>query len=482
MALPFTLCLLLPLAAGSQATPNQATRTQATPTQTQDDAPRAGGLEQRRADVAAEAARARAAAAERIATLLSEITTSRIDPRSPEFERLWSPLTEPGHAGVPALLAALAIEPDGREDASEEARTRAAVLRVRSRAAAHALRALSSPLATERLLALATERSGTVRTLALLGLERTSEASRVVPVLTKLLSQPLESDDQAAVLGTLAVLPGEAAVAALRTALTRSEGTVCGSVLLALAQAAGRPEAEGQAGLARIKDLLEPISSFAASDRGRDGVAGLLAVLEALGDDRRREDLVESLVELCGQSRTGRLEVEAILEALTRLEIKPPRRSRGILKDLEESNDRAVREATLVWSASQKVGNARKELLRPLDDAVDENPGNSALILRRADMLYRIRDWSDALDDYQLALETSSRSSSRFLRSNSGTEPYIGIARCQARLGKDKDAARTIQDSPLTTVARRALAEDEAFAEMVNDPAYRIPVFQLRDS
>ena len=118
------------------------------------------------------------------------------------------------------------------------------------------------------------------------------------------------------------------------------------------------------------------------------------------------------------------------------------------------------------------------KLLEPFDAAVERRPSSDSVWMERAEILYKIRDWGDAQKDYQAALDRSGRLSIALRRA---TDAWVGVARCQARQGRFRDAAKTLEESPLTTTMRRGLASDPAFAEMLEESDYRRSVFLLRD-
>jgi tetratricopeptide (TPR) repeat protein len=441
------------------------------------------GLGARYHAVSAEAEAAIAAATAAVEGHLARVEPLEASETSRAYRAQVEPLVELGPAAVPALLTAMAaplptrersrgeVDDSARSLMDDSGRKRAAW---RSRVCAHALRGIASPLGTEPLLELVrTNRSG-ARVHALLALEATQEDARVTAALAPLLASFDNPPDRAALLATLAHLDGDGAREALRSALLTEDAAVAAATLDALAAVASASD-EGRQ---RVLSLEEELQALMASPRGAGAARGLLALFRTVPEALDEDDTLEALVVMAHAPAARRVVAAEVLDTLRELGIKPPRRARSELKELQESRVDEVRIAALAWAASQKDGSARRKLLEPYDAAIERRPDSETAWMDRAEILYRIQDWGDALKDYEKALEESGRLSLVLRRA---TEAWVGVARCQARMGRFRDAARTLEDSPLTTTLRRGLANDPAFAEMLEEGDYRRTVFLLRD-
>lgn len=446
-------------------------------------APRASqeGLGQRLETVRAEAEAAVAAATQAVEGHIARLEPLEAAESSPEYLAQVQPLVALGSAAVPALVAAVAApapQPErsarepGERDLTKDSGRRTAAWR--ARVAAFALRGIASPTATVPLLELVrTNRSGS-RVNALLALQTTPEDLRVTRALAPLLESFDNPPDRASLLGTLAHLDGPEAREALRAALMTEDARVAEATLDALADVAS----SSASGKQRVLGLEEELQALMASERGASAARGLLRLFRAVPEALEEDDTLEALVVLAHEPTSRRTISEDVLDTLRELDIKPPRRVRSELKDLQESRLDDVRVAALAWAASQKDGSARRKLLEPFDAAVERRPSSDSVWMERAEILYKIRDWGDAQKDYQAALDRSGRLSIALRRA---TDAWVGVARCQARQGRFRDAAKTLEESPLTTTMRRGLASDPAFAEMLEESDYRRSVFLLRD-
>jgi tetratricopeptide (TPR) repeat protein len=144
------------------------------------------------------------------------------------------------------------------------------------------------------------------------------------------------------------------------------------------------------------------------------------------------------------------------------------------LKDLSEATTPRIEEAALVALARDGDRGARKQLLEPLDDRVDENESLPSAWEARGSMRYKIGDYKNAIKDYTEALKLS--------ESYGRPQPdlYVGLARAHAQLGKEKDAAEWLDKAPISISELRQLAKDPVFASLVENDKYR-EVFHLKE-
>lgn len=106
---------------------------------------------------------------------------------------------------------------------------------------------------------------------------------------------------------------------------------------------------------------------------------------------------------------------------------------------------------------------SRRDLLRPFDERLRDGNNLATIYQERARLNYDIGQWSDAVKDWREVLRRSQARRGRAV----GNAPYVGLARALARLRKFRDAAETLDSSPLSLDQLRRLAEERDFREMV---------------
>jgi tetratricopeptide (TPR) repeat protein len=112
--------------------------------------------------------------------------------------------------------------------------------------------------------------------------------------------------------------------------------------------------------------------------------------------------------------------------------------------------------------------NARRELLQEYDTAIERNKTWPSSYEARANVLYKLHDWREAMKDYQKALQLSVGDIHAHTE-----ESYIGLARCYAQTGKLKEAAQNIEKAPVSMKRLAELAKEPAFAKLAENPKYR---------
>ena len=183
---------------------------------------------------------------------------------------------------------------------------------------------------------------------------------------------------------------------------------------------------------------------------------------------------VAALVKLAGDPSAPAKERARVLEVLPRFAKKFDADVKKSLRAIAESPAREMREGALVVLVLAGDKNARRELLQEFDDRIVRNDGYAPAYEERWNIYYKIGDYKEAISDYLLAV----RYSAEDLRMRRDTA-YVGLARCYARMGKLKDAAKTIESAPLTAEQLAGLKDDPAFAKLVEDPKYR-EIFVIR--
>ncbi len=141
---------------------------------------------------------------------------------------------------------------------------------------------------------------------------------------------------------------------------------------------------------------------------------------------------------------------------------------RKTLRAIAESPSREIHEGALVALVLVGDKNARKDLVSDYDAQIERNKGWANSYEARANVLYRIGEYKDAIRDYTKSLQLSADD----VRARQDTA-YIGLARCYMQLGKLKDAAASLEKATISMKELAALAHDPLFERLAKDPKYR---------
>lgn len=325
---------------------------------------------------------------------------------------------------------------------------------LRARVVAEALRALESRAVTDALLAIARDGSPAGRVHAIEALATSPDPARVAPVLASIFRGGEGAVRRSALL-SLAELGGEHASAALGEALADPDPQLVAAVLASLAEARN-------AGVA--PRVLELARAGSPASRHAHGIARYYeAVPAAVGPDE-----LEALVRLAqdvSSSVEGRV---AILDLLAQHGSTITSDLKKDVRGIAGSPVREVREAALASLARMGDRGARRDLLAEYDQGVQKNAKWAQSWEARAQMLYRIGEHREALKDYQQALKCAAEDPRARTE-----EIWIGVARCQARLGKLKEAKEALDKAPISIRRLAELSRDPAFAELAKHPKYR---------
>jgi len=355
--------------------------------------------------------------------------------REREAERRRKALIALGSEAAPLLLGALDPGPKGNSAAA-----------FRARQVVEVLRALPTPAVTDRLIELTGEGSIEGRMNALKVLETCAEPERAEPAICDL--YPLTTGRlRRGVLSTGARLGGPRSRQIRAQALQDPDDDLVQMAIRAL----GEVHTEGVAG-----EVLELVRSL----RAQKYIAALIGFY---GDQRELleyQEHLQALVELAGRSRTPRADGVALIEALTELEVEPRSATRKAMKVLVEHPNLSLREAALVLLARAGDKGARRDLMRRYNDTVAAQRAYHQAYSERGDVYYRIGEYTNAIRDFKDAIELQRTRTKE-------AEPYVGLARCYARTGKFKEAKKYIDSAPLSVTSIQKLAEDPAFAEML---------------
>tara|TARA_R110002072_G_scaffold109564_2_gene236976 strand:+ start:823 stop:2211 length:1389 start_codon:yes stop_codon:yes gene_type:complete len=318
---------------------------------------------------------------------------------------------------------------------------------------------IQSAAITDDLLAMVRASNPRAAANALRVLARSPEAERVVPQLELILGSARGQNAtlRGQALMTLSKLGGPEATAYLTAALKEDNTDLVTAAMQALAQTANR-------------DAAPAVLTLLNSQGSQIYLRELLAYYIAVPDLCVREHQ-EGLVGLVTRRTLPRESGALVLDTLRELDLAPDRSVKKQIEDLQDTPNRDLSEAAMAWLASRGDRSSRRRLLAGYDQFIDDNEDNPQGYLARGQVLYRIRDYNDALRDYRkVILDPRDAGRNRIA--------YTGAAKCSARMGKFKDAQELLQRSPLTADELNRLAGDRAFAEMIQKDKYRA-IFQL---
>lgn len=382
-----------------------------------------------------------------VQAILAELETLPPGRRERDAARRRARLRDLGPEAAPLLVPHLDPGPDPGEGEIFRARQ---VTRV--------LRELASPAVTDELLRATGTGSIEGRVNALRVLERCPEPERAVPVVRDLF-RVATGRLRTAALVALARLGGPGAEAVLTKALQDPEPEVVDLALRSLA------EVDSPAVTAEVVEMCR-------SDAGAEHVLAIGDYFTARPERLEEEEHLVALVELLERPTSPRDDVVAVLGELTDLDLDLHSRERKALEPLAEHPQGKVRRAALVLLARAGDRGALRNLMHPLNDAIRRDGDDPRHYVERGDVWYRVGEHSNAIRDYKAAIDLMRRP----LRDDS---PFIGLARCYARMGKFKDAKEYLSVGPLSISRLQELAEDPAFAEML-ETRYRT-AFYLPD-
>jgi tetratricopeptide (TPR) repeat protein len=333
--------------------------------------------------------------------------------------------------------------------------------RWRATQVATALSRMDTTPVTARLLALLRDGSLEGRRNSVRGLAGSLADSRVRPALTAAFHASQGSLRQT-ILRALIAAGGPETDALLGEVLASGDGALVSLALTGLAETGAAGSAD------RVRKILFDASLSKA--HARELLQYLRACPQVVGE--------AEIAALCRIARDGPpLDVRIqVLDALP--EFKPPLNAelkRALEPLTVPTNDRALREAALIALTTLGDKGARKDLLRPYDDAVDQNEGRFAEpYSRRAQIHFRIGDYDAAIKDNIAAIKAGVDDPTL------KPDTYVALARCYARKGKVKEAAEWVRKAPISISQLRALADDPDFREL-RDSKYGRDAFGLEE-
>ena len=349
--------------------------------------------------------------------------------------------------GLGPEVAPLLVEAiDPGEGADDTAILRAATV-------ASALVEQPSPAITARLVEIARNGTPQGRLNAAKALAASPDVARAGEVLGEL-SRTAQGELRRAALVGLARLGGSESAKAIETSLRSPDPAAVLSTIEALA------EARAAAFAPRILELAS------VTHQATPYVPALLAYYRAVPEVVDKAHL-QALVRLAGEVAVGNELRARVLEILPRFEGAFDGEVKKELKQLASSPTREIREGALVALVLAGDKGARKDLLADYDDQIDRNKTWPASFEARANVLYRIGEYRDAIRDYQKSLELSAKD----FRART-EDAYIGLAKCYAQQGKLKDAAQTLEKAPISRKQLAELASDPVFAKVAEHKTF----------
>lgn len=382
-----------------------------------------------------------------VSVALTDFETLSTRDRERKAGLLRSKLLKLGSEAAPLLVASLepGIDPtEGQE--------------YRARQITQVLREMATPAITEMLLERLEAGSISGRVNALQVLETNPETKRIAPVVRDLYHVSTGRLRLASMIA-LARIGGPEAETLLTAALADEDSEVVKTAISALG------EVKSAAVASKVIELVQ-------SDTGTE-------YLRALADYYRQQpelfenlDHLVAIVQCVGRPEASSSDSVYLLEVLIDLNLELRSKARKELDPLTEHVVSEVREAALVLLARSGDKNARRDLIRPYDDAVKERKSHPTPYVERGDAWYRIGDYAESIRDYKEAIE---------LRGNRSKEPepFVGLARCYAQQKKYKEAKAQLDVAPLSRLKLRQLANDPAFVGML-ETKYR-DAFHLAD-
>lgn len=293
---------------------------------------------------------------------------------------------------------------------------------------------------------------GRLNAISVLGLS--PEPERAGPVLVGIYRGNF-GELRAAALGALARLGGDSNDKILEEALSDAKPEVVDATLAALAESHKASMAPRV-----LKILASPTEALAHADK-------LIAYYRATPEAVDKATLV-ALIHMASETTASTEQRQKVLDFLPSVADRFDSEAKKEMRVMAASPTLEVSEGALVVLVLVGDRAARKELLARYDDQIDRNKQVGASYTARADVLYKIGDYREAINDYKHAIQLSAED----LRVPQDAS-YVGLARCYAMQGKINDAATTLRKAPLTNKQLAGLKKDPAFAKLVENPKYK---------
>jgi len=328
----------------------------------------------------------------------------------------------------------------------------------RTRQVVQVLRELASPAITEELLRRIGVGTIEGRLNALAILETSTDQDRVAPIVCDLYKVSAGRLRTGAML-TLARIGGPLAKEALSAALDDEDPGVVDLALRALGQVSSNEVT------ARVLELAE-------SESGAAHIQGIGAFFLSQPDIFEDQEHVITLMNLLARPSAPRDDTVKVLRSLVELDLSFRSKVRKAMTALVEHPNNEVQVATFILLARAGDKGARRDLLRPYNEAIANRRAYDNAYTERGDIWYLIGEYSEAIKDYKFAIKLMSARTKE-------EEPFLGLARCYAQMKKYKDAKIQLDLAPVSIARLQQLSKDPAFAGML-ESKYR-SAFHLPD-
>ena len=346
----------------------------------------------------------------------------------------------------PEIAPLLVDKIDPGEGADDAAMLRAATI-------ANALAEQASPAITTRLVEIARGGSPAGRLNAVKALATSPDPKRAGEILTEIAKNAQGELRRSAIVG-LARLGSPEGVKTIETSLQSPDPAVVQATIEALAEARAAAFAPKVLAIASVTHQATPY------------VTAILAYYRAVPEVVDKAH-IQALVRIAGEISVGNELRARVLEFLPRFSDKFDGEVKKELKQLGTSPTREIREGALVILVIAGDRGARKDLLTDYDDQIERNKTWPASYEARANILYRIGEYRDAIRDYQKSLDLSAKD----FRART-EEAYIGLARCYAQQGRLKEASQTLEKAPISRKQLADLAADPVFQKVAEHKTF----------
>jgi len=423
------LALILPLAqpAGPLAYPN-VDRT---------------SLEKLLAEQAAQAKRLEAELAPRVVALLNSLQgLSSAKPGDNRLLQIEDELISLGAPATPLMVGV--IDPGTRASNSS--------VFLSTRIASLLCEMPTTPI-TGTLIEIATSGTDRGRRSAIVVLGTSKQPERVGLVLAKLFRDDKLGLELPA-LRSLAQLGGPHGQAALQEALLGTTEVIT-EALAALAEHG-------------IGDSLPLVRELLASDRSTQHASGLLLYFQAADFEVDSED-TKSLVRLASDPSLKKSVRRGILLSLPDMNVDWSKANAKLLTRTKEDANLSLSQAALICLARFGHKAEKKELLKPYKEAIDQDEDKPQPLEDRGAIYILLHEYEDALRDYEKAIKVHAASGKGVYSSN---KAFIGAARAQILDGDIRAAAKTLDESSLSTLQLRSLGADPDFLPLVESEKY----------
>ncbi len=317
--------------------------------------------------------------------------------------------------------------------------------RFRARQLAAALARMDTRAATADLLNLLAKGTTEGRILAARVLETSPERERVRPALNAAFQSSNGQLREALARALLRLWPEDPKL--LDDVFNGEDDALCAVALGVIT------EAKNAAAEERVRRLL---GDEARSTKHALWILGYYQAMPELVSIGHAKELIA----LASNSKLPIATRLAIIDALPLFVTNSSNDLKKALDPLLNGADLKLSESVLVVLARLGDRAAKKDLLKPYDDLVDNTPRWSQAFARRADVLRRIGDYREAERDYVKALELGRNDP------NPQPETYIGLARCASLQGHFKEAAKWLQQAPIQIAMLKALGSDPDFLKL----------------